>query len=299
MKLFSATEAVNTSEDKKRQNINQIAFLERTLNDLQKRINTETAEFDKRLKELNEVYGQEKTNLQQNIKSLMEEVIVLENKKKIAMEPVDKLQAEVEKQKRELKKLIEQAQEDKKSGENQLRAIGVRLDSVCSQEKEVEDKQTKLEEINRKIQVKESNLKDRELAYETNLKKFQKDLEERGAELSKKESTFWTKERALTDNLQRYEAEYTKKMEELNLRKEQLESEFKQAFDNGYKVLQGETDKIHDELSKKENSLKIREEALISNIETHNAQKAIDLLKLKDQRDTLNRLHAEITNKNI
>lgn len=94
MKLFSPQAAKVAHNHKQEEDVAQVAFLTVTLNKLQNSINTENTNWEKRMKEQRELYGEEKIKLQEELRNLHLEVGIKEKRLKELLIPIDDLKTQ-------------------------------------------------------------------------------------------------------------------------------------------------------------------------------------------------------------
>lgn len=144
MKLFTRKEATSTFNVKQSLDISQIAYLEKTLSDLQKRINVETDQFNLRMKDMRAVYGEEKEKLQEQIRVLQGELKILNEQRNKLLIPFGNLKQKATKMLADAQLQILGLEAKEHEAEEALILYQEKLDSLSSRETDIETKEQSL-----------------------------------------------------------------------------------------------------------------------------------------------------------
>jgi len=219
MQLFTRREVTLESEKKKANDITQVAYLTTTLARLQKQINDEVIEFDKRMEEQRNVYSEVKEALKQEIKTLTDDLQRLKTARSEALVPIGAIERRAEALRAKAQTELEVLEKKQEQAEELINTLTERLDSLSEREcilqagedalmKKIEGAQAerlivseghkKLNEMvaefratfadkNTSLAIREKEIIAREIAFKTIIEEKQKQLDSKEKELVNRE----------------------------------------------------------------------------------------------------------------
>lgn len=211
MKLFTPNETKTLSKKQTSEDVVRIAYLQGTLNRLQKQTNDASASFKALLAEQRQIYSEEKEKLQAEVRELVNQVNALEARKANALIPVQGLKAEAEKALAEATKLLAENEKRAEELEEMTQVLTERTDAVSTREQVAEEKEVAL---NSKI---EGALREADIISSSHqrlnkmLADFQSRVESTDASLARRENAIQERERlhaqAVEEHIKRVTAE--------------------------------------------------------------------------------------------
>lgn len=205
MKLLTPKIAVESSKRDEQDAITRITYLNETLSSLQKRINTEQENFDKRIKEQRDVYGEEKRVLQDEVRVLSDEVSSLLRQRKQAMIPIRELENEAKRLRDVAQGVFIDAQNTRVEAEEMHMLYQKKMDTLTSREQDFDTRSLALslrEDGSRReaAMISESHTRHNEIVSAFNM-----DVARQIHDLSQRESEHKLKELALQDSMKEFE----------------------------------------------------------------------------------------------
>jgi len=226
MKLFTKREVTTTFNTKQSIDIGQIAYLETTLASLQNRINIENTQFEKRLKELKEVYGGEKTKLQEEVKVLQGELKILSDERVRLLVPFGNLKDQAKELLADAQLKILSLEVKEQEVEEILIKYQNKIDSLSTRETDIETKEQslsiKLESAQKEAeQISEGHIRLNKLIKETDSKIYTQ-----SKELAEKESAILLREQSFQRTKETIEKQLAEEKRALTDKRETLDRGF-------------------------------------------------------------------------
>lgn len=200
MKLFSPRETSQETQKKQDTYVVEIAYLEKTLEILRKRLNTENQAFELRLKEQSELYGEEKLELQEEIKSLTKEIEKLEKRKEEALKPVNKLKKENEELQKDLQHKLKSVNDKEYELEEHFLDYTKKLDEISDRQCIIEDEEQKLILRKKAVQEEAEAVSRSHKDLNEKMASFYAEIQAKTEDLIKKENKLNLKEYSINQN---------------------------------------------------------------------------------------------------
>lgn len=237
MKLFSIPDVNKEKNNKQADSIAEIAYLEVTFLNLQKRINIENDNFTKRMEEQRAIYFTEKNKLQEEIRDLESKVRILKLERQEQMVPVVELKMEavelltqLKERDKDIKKREEELEEIEETYKERIDDLGIRMDVIKEKEHQIESQLKGIKE-------------EREIISEGH-RKLNKAIEEHNIGASKKERELAEKELALTI-IEKDNRNYIEDMKKEFFEKARANKDRSESLERGFKELEKLKDKLN------------------------------------------------------
>lgn len=223
MQLFTPKQNTQESQKKKDEYIVQISYLERTLEVLRKRLNTENENFENRLKSQRDLYSLEKINLQEEIKVLSLELAVLEKKRAEKMVPVNMLKKAEEMTLKKLEKQVREAENREYEAEKNFLFYQGKLDDISEKQSIIEENERKLTLRGQAIQAEADMVSNGHKDLNIKMESFYTDFQSKKNDLEKREQVMGIKEKTLQEIDQEHKRRFADDTKLLNDRRLALE----------------------------------------------------------------------------
>lgn len=223
MKLFTPREATTETGKKKNEFIQEIAYLQTTLNTLQQRLNNENQQFEIRLVEQRDVYNQEKQNLQRDLKKLTEEVNKLEKKREVAMVPVNMLKKAEKEVLKKLEKQVKVAEDKEYEADKKMLTFQNRLDDILEKQSIIEEAEEMLTQRGIATQAEADQVSKLHTDLNQRLQLFNQEYQTKLKDLEHREDSMAVKEKALIETDKEHKKRFAEDTKLLTDRRQALE----------------------------------------------------------------------------
>ncbi len=226
MKLLAPKEALVTGNKNEQELVIRLGYLNTTLERVQARINAEQTNFEQRMREQRELYGEEKRVLQEEILALSRSVDELKKERKAQLVPVRELEAEARRKEEEATKLFAEAESKHHEAEELSILYTEKLDELSTREEDINQWIARLN-LREEGTKREADMVSASHARLNEVSSaFYADIGRQVAELSARESAQKEKERLVNATLEDYRRIYGEKERALNDRSLALDRAF-------------------------------------------------------------------------
>lgn len=228
MKLFSPQEAKQQFRTKQSIDITQVGYMEKTLNNLQNRINTENTNFEKRLAEQRELYGSEKTKLQDELRSLTTEVTGLRAERMNLLIPIDGLKEETEKLNIEAVERLNQIKIKEKELDDLTESTKKRLEFITDKKEEIESEEEEMLRKKKGIDDEAEMISKSHANLNKLIETFNLEVQKTTRNLSQRESIIEAKEKNCQDFIKSSEINFKQRESKLKDERDTLDRAWKE-----------------------------------------------------------------------
>ena len=228
MKLFSPQEAKQQFRTKQSIDITQVGYMEKTLNNLQNRINTENTNFEKRLAEQRELYGSEKTKLQAELRSLTTEVTGLRAERMNLLIPITGLKEETEKLNADAVERLQQISIREKETDELLESTKKRLEFITDKKEEIETEEERMLLKKKGIEEESEMISESHAKLNKLIETFNLEAQKKTRELAERESTINMKEKNVNAFIKSSETNFNYRESKLKDERDTLDRAWKE-----------------------------------------------------------------------
>ena len=228
MKLFSPTQSKVANDHKQEDAVAQIAYLSVTLKKLQDSINLENQNFEKRMQEQRQVYGEEKEHLQDDLRALEASVAQKEHELVELLVPVEEYaeRAKGTLSKAQMKAISIMTREEEIAGKEEL--LQEKLDEVSEREIIVAENEIKIESRLKGIEDEAQMVSTGHKLLNEDRSRFEIERREKEKTLQEKESSITIIERRNREYLENRTKELNDQEKALKDKREALDRAFSQ-----------------------------------------------------------------------
>lgn len=214
MQLFSPQKAKEAHNQRRDDDIAQVAYLTVTLKKLQDRINEENENFSARMKEQRTLYTEEKSKLQIELTSLQQKIKKGERRLTEILKPVNGLKEQAE----ELLRKAEARANEARRQEEDVKELGERftnkLDNITDRETQLIQNELKIKAQLKGIEEESKMISDSHTALNSNIAEFEINKTAKLKELEELKNALTVK----TKRIEEYLETRTKELDEREIR---------------------------------------------------------------------------------